>query len=264
MLGHDDQGAGTPAIVFVHGLACAREDWKAQLEALSPAHRCVSVDLPGHGATPAGGPLAIGPFGEALAATVAELGALPAVLVGHSMGCRVVLEAARRLDAQVRGVALVDGSLRGAGDPQAARAATLAAIESRGFERYLRELFEAMFTDASDPALREHVVRRALRLDARAGAALIADLAAFDAGHMDAALAAIRAPVLVIQSTGVDARGRRVPLERGQSTPFVDAVRARLPAARVEVIPGIGHFTMHEAPQQVSELIAQLAAGPGG
>ena len=36
----------------------------------------------------------------------------PAILVGHSMGCRVVLEAARRLPDAVEGLVLIEESLR--------------------------------------------------------------------------------------------------------------------------------------------------------
>jgi len=259
-LNHDDSGSGAPVIAFVHGLACALEDWRSQVATLSPGQRCLCVDLPGHGASPARGPLAIERFGRSVADTVRGVGACPAVLVGHSMGCRVVLEAAQRLGDDVLGVVLVDGSLRGTGDASAARAQTRAAIQAVGFESYVTGLFDAMFTVASDPALREHIVHRALRLDPAAGTELVADLAAWDAGRMEAVLRATRAPVFIIQSTGVDARGNRVPLEPGQSTPFVDKVLECLPHTRVEVIPGIGHFTMHEAAEQVSGLLAEFAA----
>lgn len=261
LLNLDDTGTGTPVITFVHGLACALEDWRSQVATLSPGRRCLSVDLPGHGASPAGGPLAIERFGRSVADTVRGVGACPTVLVGHSMGCRVVLEAAQSLGDEVLGVVLVDGSLRGVGDAHTARSQTRAAIEAVGFETYVTGLFDAMFTPASDAALREKIVPRALRLDAAAGTGLIADLAAWDAGRMETVLRATRAPVLVIQSTGVDASGRRVSLEPGQSTAFVDKVLECLPDTRVEVIPGIGHFTMHEAPAQVSGLLAEFVAG---
>jgi pimeloyl-ACP methyl ester carboxylesterase len=65
--------------------------------------------------------------------------------------------------------------------------------------------------------------------------------------------------MLVIQSTGVDARGTRVPLRPGQSTPFVDKVLEHRPGTPVEVIPGIGHFTMHEAADRVTDLVRGFA-----
>ena len=260
LLNHQETGTGTPVITFVHGLACALEDWRAQVAALSPVHRCISVDLPGHGASPARGPLGIEDFGQRVADTVRAMEAAPTVLVGHSMGCRVVLEAAQRLDDGALGVVLVDGSLRGVGEPEAVREETRAVIAGAGFEPYVRGLFEAMFTPSGDAALREHIVRRALHLDPKAGTGLIADLAAWDAGRMEPVLSETRVPMLVIQSTGVDARGSRVSLQPGQSTPFVDKVLEHRPGTPVEVIPGIGHFTMHEAADRVTDLVREFAA----
>lgn len=255
-----DSGAGTPSLVFVHGLACALEDWNAQTAALSASHRCIAVDLPGHGASPANGALGIARFAQSLTTTLHALQATPVVLIGHSMGCRVVLDAARRMGDQVAGVVLVDGSVRGSGDPQAARDETRALIEKDGFAPYVERLFRVMFVNEDDPALQERIVQRALRLDAQEGAELIADLAAWDAGEMGEALAAQSAPVLVIQSSGVSADRRRIPLKPGDSTPFVERITGALANAEVAVIPDIGHFTMHEAPERVNELIARFCA----
>ena len=52
LIHHVVTGAGDPPIVFVHGFACAHEDWDAQVAHLSPRHRTVAVDLRGHGASP--------------------------------------------------------------------------------------------------------------------------------------------------------------------------------------------------------------------
>jgi pimeloyl-ACP methyl ester carboxylesterase len=258
LLNHVESGSGEPCLIFVHGLACALDDWDAQREALSLAHRCIAVDLPGHGASPANGALSISRFGAALTATMTALQATPAVLVGHSMGCRVVLDAARRLGNQVAGVVLIDGSVRSEGDPQVARDETRASIQASEFAPYLERLFRVMFVNQDDLPLQERIVQRALRLDASAGTELIADLAAWDAGEMAAALDAQRAPVLVVQSSDVRSDRRRIPLKPGDSTPFMERISAALPGSEIAVIADIGHFTMHEAPQRVNELIAQF------
>lgn len=41
---------GAPPIVFVHGAMMGRSVWRPQIDALSERYRCISVDLPGHGA----------------------------------------------------------------------------------------------------------------------------------------------------------------------------------------------------------------------
>lgn len=46
---HHEEGRGTPELVFVHGLACNRHFWPAQVSHFKSRHRVVAVDLRGHG-----------------------------------------------------------------------------------------------------------------------------------------------------------------------------------------------------------------------
>ena len=45
--------AGAPAALFVHGLATGGLMWRNVMEQLSPASRCIAIDLPAHGGTSA-------------------------------------------------------------------------------------------------------------------------------------------------------------------------------------------------------------------
>jgi pimeloyl-ACP methyl ester carboxylesterase len=58
-----------PAALFVHGLATSGLLWRHVIEQLSGTSRCVAIDLPAHGGTPARGDLSV----SALAEVVAEL-----------------------------------------------------------------------------------------------------------------------------------------------------------------------------------------------
>src|SRR3982750_471231 len=120
-------GSGSPALVLVHGFACTHEDWRAQIDHFERSHEVLACDLRGHGRAP-GRPheCSIEHYGGDVAALVNNLEIARAVLVGHSMGCRVVLEAARLIPDKVAGIVLVDGSLNAPSDPQAAEAAARA------------------------------------------------------------------------------------------------------------------------------------------
>ncbi len=247
-------GTGAPPLVFVHGFACALGDWQAQVAAFSSRHEVVACDLRGHGATPGlPGECTIAHFGGDVAALVANLELQGAVLVGHSMGCRVVLEAARLDPARVAGLVLVDGSLMGIGDPAQAEAATRQAIDVVGFPAFAEALFTQMFLAPGDAS--RAIVARAKALPAATGASLFPSLVRWDAEHMDAALAAVRAPLMVIQTTWVNEDRKRASMQPGQSTPWLDLVRARVPGARIEIIPGAGHFPQIENPAEVNRLI---------
>jgi pimeloyl-ACP methyl ester carboxylesterase len=112
LIHHVITGNGQPPIVLVHGFACAHSDWDAQVAHLSPRHQTVTADLRGHGASPGtADESSIERYGADVAEVLRALELPPAVLVSHSMGCRVVVEAALQAPAHTAAVVLVDGSL---------------------------------------------------------------------------------------------------------------------------------------------------------
>ena len=217
----------------------------------------MACDLRGHGATP-GRPqeCSIEHFGGDVAALAANLDLPKLVLVGHSMGCRVVLEAARLMPERVTGIVLIDGSRFATGDPDAAEASARAAIERVGFQAWAEDLFRQMFLEQT-PAT-ERLVQRAVRQGAEIGPALWPRSARWDAGSLEPALAAVCAPVLVIQTTTRDAQtGKRAPMKPGQSSAWLDLLKTKLGNVRIEVLPNLGHFPQLEAPERVNRLIEE-------
>lgn len=169
------------------------------------------------------------------------------------MGCRVVLEAARLVPKRVAGIVLVDGSRNAIADPDAAEKAAVATVEKMGYAKFAEALFRQMFFKPSAEA--EAIVARAVESSAGFGPVLWPRITRWDAGAMDAAFAAIKAPVLAIQSTTRNAQLQRAPLKAGESSPWIDYLKSR--GARVEIIPDTGHFTMLEQPQRVNQLIRE-------
>jgi len=251
------QGRGAPPLVFVHGFACAHTDWKFQLEEFKKTHEVVACDLRGHGATP-GQPqeCSIEHYGGDVAALVNNLELRGVFLIGHSMGCRVVLEAARLLPKRVAGVVLIDGSRNATSDPDGAEAMARATIQKLGYATFAETLFRQMFFKKTEES--EAIVERAVTQSATFGPELWPRVTRWDAGQMDAAFAALRAPVLAIQSTTRNAQLQRAPMKPGDTSPWIDYLKSR--GARIEIIPGVGHFTMLEAPERVNQLIADFLA----
>jgi pimeloyl-ACP methyl ester carboxylesterase len=244
--------------VFVHGFLCSHEDWKFQLKELRQRREVVACDLRAHGKTP-GRPeeCSIEHFGGDVAALANNLELKDFILVGHSMGCRVVLEANRIAPERVAGIVLVDGSRFATGDPAAAEAAAQAQITQMGYAAWAEDLFRQMFLK-STPAT-ERLVQRAVRQSAEVGAALWPRSARWDAGTLEPALAAVRAPVLVIQTTTRDAQtGKRGPMRAGQTSPYLELLKKKIRDVRIEILPGLGHFPQLEAPQRVNRLIEEF------
>jgi pimeloyl-ACP methyl ester carboxylesterase len=90
---YEREGNGNPPLVFVHGIACTHDDWQAQLDYFCPRQCVVACDLRGHG-TSTGDPAQcdIETYGADVSALLHALKLAPAILVGHSMGCRVILQ----------------------------------------------------------------------------------------------------------------------------------------------------------------------------
>jgi pimeloyl-ACP methyl ester carboxylesterase len=238
-------------LVFVHGFACTHDDWRLQVAKfgaqLDSEHDIFAPDLRGHGRTHARPEdCSIETFGSDIAALLEGKDLSGAVLVGHSMGCRVVLQAYLNAPERVAALALIDGSFQGTRPP--------VAIED--YPEFARNLFEGMFLAPSE--LGNAIVARAVRLPASVGAALFPRMARWDAENMERALAAVKVPLLVIQSTYLNAERKRVALKDGETTPWLDMVRRQAPQALIEIIPGVGHFPQLEAPDQVNELLSGL------
>jgi pimeloyl-ACP methyl ester carboxylesterase len=251
-------GNGRPPIVFVHGFACAHTDWSAQITHLSPRHQTIAVDLRGHGATP-GTPAecSIERFGADVAEVMRELGVVPAVLVGHSMGCRVAVEAALQVPDRTAGVVLVDGSQF---------AATMAPVlrdtfaVPSGYANLIRRWFEEMFTGQSNPTTVASVINRAESLPRSIGERLLVDMLRYDVGRLATALGDLRVPVMAIQSTYSNENRERRSMTRGKTTSYLDMLRTRVPSIRIEIIENTGHFPQIDQSAQTNALLDQFLA----
>jgi pimeloyl-ACP methyl ester carboxylesterase len=106
---YDVRGSRTPALVFVHGWCGNRHVWDHQMVHFAPHYTVVRLDLAGHGASGRGRTQwTIPAFGQDVAAVTEQLGLEGIVLIGHSIGGRVIVEAARRLPDAVIGLVGVE------------------------------------------------------------------------------------------------------------------------------------------------------------
>ena len=251
-------GSQDPTLLFVHGFACALDDWDAQVTALSPRFRCTAVDLPGHGASAKPATVTIAALGSAVARVKEQIGARSTILIGHSMGCRVIVDALLQSPAGVAGLVFVDGSILG-GDPETGITRAKDAISKAGIDPLTQRLFNDMFVEGSDPKLRERLVARAQGVDPKFREELFVDLVRWDLTKAKDALKQIKVPALVLQSTFINPELKRVPMQAGMTTPFMDAVAAAVPTSEAKIVTGAGHFTMLEAAPSVNDEIGKFA-----
>jgi len=114
---YQQAGSAGPAVVLVHGFGASSDHWRKNLPVLGESCRVFAIDLIGFGfsAKPEpGNPIyyRFETWGQQLLDFCHEVVGEPAFLVGNSIGCVAAAQAAVMDAAQVRGVAMLDCSLR--------------------------------------------------------------------------------------------------------------------------------------------------------
>jgi pimeloyl-ACP methyl ester carboxylesterase len=227
-------------VLLIHGAGSSSAVWMTVLARLGRLTRAVAIDLPGHGPSPSPPADASGRVEPSLAALRDACGALAAalclgraVLVGHSMGALVALDAALAWPDKVAGLVLCAAAPRLPITPEAAQ------VLRDDAARFPTWLAERALSPAAKPAVRRGFVAAGIATTREAAAADYALIAATD---LSSRVGGLTCPVVWID--GAD-----------------DTLVPAAPGRRGEVItlPGVGHLTPIEAPSAVAETAARLA-----
>jgi 2-succinyl-6-hydroxy-2,4-cyclohexadiene-1-carboxylate synthase len=256
----DTWGAGAP-LVLLHGFTGSAATWEPVRALLGARRRVVAVELPGHGASPAPAPSCRLPeVARAAVAAVARLGILRADWLGYSLGGRLALQVAADHPDAVTRLVLESASPGIADDAaRAARAAADDALAARLAQDGLAWFVDhwmAQLLFASQRRLDPVVLARERRVRlAQSAGGLATALRALSVGRQAplwGRLATVATPTVVV--AGADDE-RYVAIGR--------AMAARLPAARVAVVPDAGHTVHLENPVPFWSLVCRfLDAAP--
>lgn len=233
----DTVKASPRTVLFLHGAGGSHHTFRDQWAGLKGMVRLVIPDLPGHGGS-GGTPRDTVPACAAWVAEFArETGLSRFVLVGHSMGGAIALQAA--LD-RVKGIeALV---LLGTGARLKISPVILEGISGR-FREFAPELVEWMMSPASSPLLREDVTSDVLSTRA---STFLADFHACNGFDVMSRLGEIAVPALVVNGD----EDRLTPLKYGEY------LATNIPGAVLKIIHGAGHLAMLEKAAEVNAVIA--------
>ena len=240
-----EQGVGE-AVVFLHGLGGSRTSWEPQLESLSDAFRCIAWDMPGYGASAPAEPLTFAAIADAVARLLDAAGVERAHLVGESFGGMHALHTALRHPDRVGRLVLANTSpafgLDGT-DPDAWRAARLEPLDA-GLTP--ADIAEHVLTSVAGPGLSADILAMRVAGFARIPAAgLRAAVECLPDHNVLDQLAEVQAPALVIAG------------EFDAETPvaYARVLADGLPNADLEVLDGIGHLAVSEAPHTFNRLV---------
>jgi pimeloyl-ACP methyl ester carboxylesterase len=240
-------GSGSPAIVFVHGWSCDRTYWREQMTVFPARHLAVAIDLAGHGESGIGRTAWTMPaFGDDVAAVANQLGLERVVLVGHSMGGDVVVEAALRLGDRVAGVVWVDTYQALEEVSTAEEVDAFVEPFRRDFPGKTRRFVRGLFPPTADPDLVEWVAADMAAAPPEVALDALGHAWGNDGPVLDA-IERLKVPVVAINPadppTNVESLARR--------------------GVRTVIVQGTGHFPMLEDPRPFDAALDEVIAGFG-
>lgn len=244
-IAYEVHGQGSPALVLIHGWSCDRGYWKDQLEYLGAQYQLVLVDLAGHGESGlARKNYTMASFGADVAAVVDSLKLEKVVLVGHSMGSDVAVEAAKRLPGKVAGLVWLDQYQSLDKFHDAAALDAFLAKFRKDFRGTTNGFVRGMFTANADPKLVDRVAGdMAAAPPAVAISALQNTLS--NGPNVVVALAELKLPVVAINAD-------KDPTDHASMTRH---------GVRTFVMPDSGHFLMMEDPPRFNRSLDSVVKG---
>lgn len=242
VISYDVRGKGEPSLVFIHGWCCDRRYWTYQVPYFSRRYRVVTIDLAGHGISGFNRRVwTVEAFAGDVKAVIEKLNIERVILIGHSMGGPVIIEAARLMPDRVVGLVGVD---------------TLHNVETTyprkqirefidGFQKDFRgntqEFVRDMFPTGSDPNIVEKIVEDMSSAPPGVG---ISSLWGYFRYNVTEALKQVKVPLYCINSDLLETN--------------VEANRRHAESFDVKLMPKMGHFIMIEGPDTFNRLLDEV------
>jgi pimeloyl-ACP methyl ester carboxylesterase len=259
-VGYRMAGSG-PAIVLVHGITGSSTTWREVMPALAPSYTVIAPDLLGHGesAKPRGD-YSLGAHADGIRDLLVTLGIEHATFVGHSLGGGIAMQLAYQFPERCERLVLVASGGLGQEVNLFLRLVSLPGSE------YLLDL--VLNTPLHDLVSRlGPVLRRVgLRLDTTAGEVWKSYSTLATHEGRQAFIHTVRS-VIDLGGQRVSARDRLYLTEaiptmimwgtRDRVIPVSHAYAAHelMPASRLEILDGAGHFLPWERPAEFVALL---------
>jgi pimeloyl-ACP methyl ester carboxylesterase len=234
-------GKGDLAVILIHGWATDANYWHAQFDPLKTRYTVVAIDLAGHGASSnKRTDWSMENYGEDVATVARTLPNPQIVLVGHSMGGTVALEAAPRIGERVIGIIAVD-ALKSVGLPPTPKGEIdkrVAPFRTDFIGSVRKYVTEELFEKGADPVFVQKVAYDMSLEPPGVGIPSLQSLLSMDFATV---LPAIHVPVMAINSD--------------LGTTDEKRIRKSLPGFKADVIPHTSHFLMMEVPDKFNPIL---------
>jgi pimeloyl-ACP methyl ester carboxylesterase len=235
-------GHGDNAIVFVHGWCCDHSYWQNQIEYFCNSFRVVVPDLAGHGNSGKDRyDWTMQAYGRDVQSVIEKLDLQNVILVGHSMGGPVVVEAAKLLKDRVKLVVPID---------------YFNNVESRMSEQDLQNYLQEMSQDFKNWT-KANVKRW---LHAQADPLLVRSISENMANGYERMAISSMKHIRQYQDD-VEISKLKVPMHLINSDQWptdLEKARKHKPDIKVSIIKDTGHFVMLESPTAFNSALSKL------
>ncbi len=249
------EGEG-PAVVLVHGVGLDHGMWAAQAAELAKRFQVIRYDLWGHGlSAPPPSPASLDDFVRQLVLLLDRLRQDKMALVGFSMGALIAQAFATAHPDRLTHLVLCHAVFQRSPAERRAVAARVEQLAAGGpaatTEAAIDRWFTQGFRDARADQV-EAIRRRLLTNDPEGYLAAYRVFATADA-QAGNRLSQVTCPVLVM--TGAD--------DPGSTPAMARALGDVLPDARVEILPGLRHMAIMEAPGLFNRMLVEFLSSGG-
>ncbi len=231
------RGQGDITIVFVHCWTCNHEFWRPQIEYFSKEYKAVWLDLAGHGLSGSNrNEYTMAAFGKDVAAVINTIKSKNVVLVGHSMGGPVIVEAAKILGNKVIGIVGVDTFYTQFKYPNSEEEISgfVKPFES-DFKGSSEKLVRSMFTPTADQELITSIVNQMSTANPSMGISAIYEIFRWNALNNPSAL---NQQSNILRNINGAPTGEEKALHKS-----------------VHLVPGVGHFVPQVKPSEFNKVL---------
>ncbi|WP_046226087.1 alpha/beta fold hydrolase [Paenibacillus dauci] len=240
-----DTGAGEP-LVLLHGFMGSSAYWDEVVPELSRTYRCIVPDLRGHGRSPAPeGAYRIEQMAEDIIRLLDHLNLNKVTVLGHSMGGYVALVLAEQYADYLNAWGLVHSTgYEDSPEAREKRLQTVSKINSEGVAAFVDGFIEGLFAPDSVTELPQAVQKaREIGYHTPPQGACGAAMAMRERPDRRSVIASSILPVLLVAGEN----DHVVPAER-----LFTAEGEQITSV---TIPGAGHMSMLEAPEELIAVI---------
>ena len=238
-------GDGTPAIVFVHGWCWGQNNWNGQILELSRQNKVVTIDLAGFGESGHGrADWTMEAFGEDVVSVVEKLGLEQVVLVGFSMGDKIIVEAARLMPERIIGLVGVDNFQNVNQKLTDEQIDGFLAPFRVNFAETLNSFLLSMIVPNSNSKVTLEKVSAEFGGCAAPPDIAIAVIESYLKHDMTESLKEIKAPIYCINSD-------LVPTD-------IEAAQRYVSSFKVEIMSGVGHLLIWEDTDTFNRLLGEI------